>query len=165
MIDFVSGISHLNCTEAAIKLADDFGIPYVYQGFENKKKRIKNKIQQQPVISEEEKFKKKVKQAIMICSNYRRLLIELQKRFSPNTMDEEWDERIVYAGMKIPYLEHYLDILLFGNQEEQKELLNGKEEEWEKIGQSVTKYRSGNGIGQDEAYDSTGGSERITRGA
>ena len=165
VIDFVSGIFRLNCTEAAIKIAEDFGILYEYQRSMNETNRTKKKIFQQPVIYEEDKFKKRVTKAIGVCSDYRRMLIEFQKRFSPKAMDEEWDERFVYAGMKIPYLEYYLDILLFGNLEEQKELLNDKEEEWEIIGQFVTKYRSGNGIGQDEAYDSTGGSERITRSA
>ena len=163
VIDFVSGIFRLNCTEAAIKIAEDFGILYEYQRTMNKTNRTKRKIFQQPIICEEDKFKKRVTKAIGVCSDYRRMLIEFQGKFSPKTRDEEWDERFVYAGMEIPYLEYYLDILLFGNQEEQKELLNDKEEEWEKIGQSVTKYRSGNGIGQDETYDSTAGSERITR--
>ena len=165
VIDFVSRIFQLNCTEAAIKLAEDFGIPYEYQRFGDKTKRIIKKIRQHPIISEEEKVKKKVKRAIMICSNYRRMLIELQKRFSPKTREETWEERFVYAGMKIPYLEYYLDILLFGNQKEQKELLNDKEEVWEKFERDIAKYRSGNGTGQDEAYDNSGGCKRIKRSA
>ncbi len=165
VIDFVSGIFHLNCTEAAIKLAEDFGVSYEYQNSANRTKSIKKEIFQQPIISEEEKFKKRVTRAIGICSDYCRMLIELQRRFSPKRKYESWDKHFVYAGMKIPYLEYYLDILLFGNQEEQKELLNYKEEEWEKIGQFITKYRSGNGVGQDETYDNTAGSTRITRSA
>lgn len=161
VIDFVSGIFQINCTESAIKLAEDFGISYQYQRSVNKTKRIKKKICQQPEISEEEKLKKRVTKAIGICSDYRMMLIELQKNFLPKTVDEKWDERFIYAGMKIPYLEYYLDILLFGNQEEQKELLNDKEEEWEKFGRDIKRYMSGNGIGQDAIHDIATSCERI----
>ncbi len=161
VIDFVSEVFHLNCTEAGIKLAEDFGIPYEYHGSISKRKMLKKKIYQQTEISEEEKFKKRLVKAIQVCSDYRSMLMELQKRFSPKTINDEWDERFVYVGMKIPYLEYYLDILTFGNQEEQKELLNDKEEEWEKFGRDLKRYMSGNGIGQDATHDITTGCEGI----
>lgn len=161
VIDFVSEVFRLNCTDAAIKLAEDFCIPYEYHGSISKRKMLKKKIYQQPEISEEEKFEKRVSKAICLCSDYRSMLIELQNRFSPKTINDEWDERFVYVGMKIPYLEYYLDILTFGNQEEQKELLNDKEEEWEKFGRDLKRYMSGNGIGQDATHDITTGCEGI----
>lgn len=161
VIDFVSEVFRLNCTDAAIKLAEDFGIPYEYHGSTLKRKISKKKIHQQPIIYEEEKFKKRVAKAIQVCSDYRSMLMELQKRFSPKTINDEWDERFIYAGMNIPYLEYYLDILTFENQKEQKELLNDKEEEWEKFGRDLKRYMSGNGIGQDATHDITTGCEGI----
>ena len=65
--------------------------------------------------------------------DYRTLLLEWKECYAPKTPEEEWDGHFGTALRELSIVEYYLDILLFGDEEDKKMLVKEKGKEVEKI--------------------------------
>ena len=65
--------------------------------------------------------------------DYRILLQKWKKEFAPKSPEEEWDEKFVEALKYLTIVEYYLDLLLFGEEEEKEQVVEMIKKEVEKI--------------------------------
>ena len=65
--------------------------------------------------------------------DYRSLLLEWKECYAPKTPEEEWDGHFVTVLRELSIVEYYLDILLFGDEEDKKIIVKEKGREVEKI--------------------------------
>ena len=65
--------------------------------------------------------------------DYRILLQKWKKEFAPKSLEEEWDEKFVEALKYLTIVEYYLDLLLFGEEEEKEQVVEMIKKEVEKI--------------------------------
>ena len=116
-VDFVSRLYGLPCREAAVKLADDFGISYDSR----KKSSVKPKIREP---DPEQKFQQEERLCYKVLTDYFHLLRTWETRCAPKQPNDAWHPLFVEALQKRDYTEYLLDILLYGSPEERKALVN-----------------------------------------
>lgn len=61
---------------------------------------------------------------IRFLNEYRRLLLEWEKRYAPQALEDVLDERFVEACHRLPWAEYQLDILLQGDSYERGEVVS-----------------------------------------
>lgn len=116
VIDFVASLHNLGKRDAAIKLADDFGIIYD----ESQHKRVKIPVKKPiPKLTFEQRYEQMKTKCIRVLLDYRHLLRSWKEIYAPKMNDETWHPRFCEALQDILYIEYLLDILLFGETEEQ----------------------------------------------
>ena len=122
-IDFTARLFDLSKKDAAVKLADTFGIFY---------EESDHQARDHPPIRQvrpEQEIKEAEDHCYRVLCDYLHLLIRWKEEFAPRTPDEEWDDRFVEACHKIDYIEYVLDeIFLSGTVQERMEFIkeNGK---------------------------------------
>lgn len=133
-IDFTAQLFGIGLKDAAMKLADDFGIPCSGRdrGSPQNRKRVAIK---KPEPTPEELWQKKYIKCLRTYLDYRSQLLEWKERYAPKTWTEEWHEKFMTALRELTVVEHYLDILLFGDQADKEALVKEKWEEVEMLGQ------------------------------
>ena len=111
VIDFVSKLYGIDCTHAAIKIAEDFGVNYEYRGKSCKSTGLKkeNNIKRKYVPDEDE-FNKKILSEIKKYSDCRLVLYTFKDLVSPKSIQDEWSEEYSWVARKITNIEYYLDI-------------------------------------------------------
>lgn len=117
VIDFTAQLFGLPLKEAALKLAADFGIQISGADRQKTKKQrniSKSKPEDHLVKSEEQEYIECVRAML----NYHILLRKWKKEFAPKSTEEKWDEKFVEALKYLTIVEYYLDLLLFGEEEE-----------------------------------------------
>lgn len=57
----------------------------------------------------------------------------MEKEFAPKSLEEEWDKNFVEALKYLTIVEYYLDLLLFGEEEEKAQVVEMIKKEVEKI--------------------------------
>ena len=119
VLDFVAGYFSLSVREAALKLADDFGIRYEKQRPPDRGKR-KKKVKAAPL---EQNYKKLERRCFSILGQYWEHLLFWKKQYAPGEPDADWDLRFCEALDRIPRVEYLMDILLYAPLEERVELL------------------------------------------
>ena len=119
VLDFVAGYFSLSVREAAMKLAEDFGIRYEEQRPPDRGKR-KKKVKAAPL---EQNYKKLERRCFSILGQYREHLLFWKKQYAPGEPDADWDLRFCEALDRIPRVEYLMDILLYAPLEERVELL------------------------------------------
>lgn len=125
VIDFTAQLFGLSLKEAALKLADDFGI-HIF--------RVdRRKIQKEEKISKRKAEEKEYIACVRAMLDYRVLLREWKKEFAPKLPEEEWNERFIEALKYLSIVEYYLDLLLFGEEEEKVQVVELIGKEVEKI--------------------------------
>ena len=130
-IDFVSRFFGLTSKEAAMKLADDFGISY----------DSKQKLTVRPHIREpapEQKYQKDESQCYKVLTDYFHLLKQWEKKYAPAQPDDEWHPLFVEAMQQKDYIEYLIDILLNGTLEERKALVDEQRKEVKKFEQRIS---------------------------
>ena len=129
-IDFTAQLFDIGLKDAAMKLADDFGIAYASRkaGFERKPVSVKK-----PEPTPEEKWQSEYLRCLRTYLDYGSLLLEWKVQYAPKNREEEWDKRFMTALRELNTVEYYLDILLFGDQVEKEALVKEKREEVERI--------------------------------
>ena len=109
VIDLTAGLFQVSSSEAASKLAADFGLAGPRPAVQTPHKPRYPHIRQ---FREDE----------LLCSRalteYLHLLEEWQVRFSPQTPEDELDDRYVEACQMLSYIEYLADILTIGALEE-----------------------------------------------
>ena len=132
VIDFTAQLLGLSLKEAALKLADDFGIQISRvdrRKIKKPRKILKSKPEKNLVKSEEQEYIECVRAML----DYRILLQKWKKEFAPKSPEEEWDEKFVEALKYLTIVEYYLDLLLFGEEEEKVQVVEMIKKEVEKI--------------------------------
>ena len=119
VLDFVAGYFSLSVREAALKLAEDFGIRYEKQRPPDRGKQKKNV----KAASLEQNYKKQERWCFSILGQYREHLLFWKKQYAPGEPDADWDPRFCEALDRIPRVEYLMDILLYAPLEERVELL------------------------------------------
>lgn len=115
-VDFVSRLFGLPSKEAAMKIADDFGISYDSR----QKPSIRPKIREP---TPEQKYQQEENHCYKVLSDYFHLLRKWEKQYAPQRTDEVWHPLFVEALQKKSYIEYLLDILLYDTPEEKKALV------------------------------------------
>ena len=134
VIDFTAQLFGLKSREAALKLADDFGIPYSGRdrGSPQNRRSVSAK---KPEPTPEELWQKKHLRCLRAYLDYLSLLLEWKEQYAPKTRTEEWHEKFMTALRELSVVEYYLDILLFGDRADKEALVKEKWKEVERIEQ------------------------------
>lgn len=117
VIDLTAKLFDLRLYDAARKLASDFHLapdkplPEAIR----RKKKHKTKAQQ---LRENEQL------CFSVLNEYRRLLLDWEKRYAPQAPEDVLDERFVEACHRLPWAEYQLDILLQGDSYERGETVS-----------------------------------------
>lgn len=116
--------------EAAVKLAEDFGLNYDSR----QKPSIRPRIREP---TPEQKYQKGENHCYKVLTDYFHLLREWEKKYAPKQPDEEWNPLFAEALYKKNYIEYLLDILLYGSLEERKALVAEQRKEVLKLEQRI----------------------------
>lgn len=117
VIDFVARLYGLSLTEAAQKLASDFGI--------DPDKPIPVSIRRKLKIrTEAQRLRENEWLCFSILNDYLWLLRDWQKRYAPQTPEDTPNDRFVEACHKLALTEYRLDTLIQGDSYERGEIIN-----------------------------------------
>lgn len=128
VIDFVSRLFGLPCKEAAMKLADDFGISYDRR----QKPSVRAKIREP---TPEQKYQREENQCYKVLTDYFHLLRDWESRYTPKQPDDEWHPLFVEALQRKSYIEYLIDTLIDGTKEERQALVAEQRNEVMKLEQ------------------------------
>lgn len=134
-VDFVSRLFGLPCKEAAMKLADDFGISYDSKH----KPTVKPKIREPTT---EQLYQKEEAHTYRVLTDYFHLLRRWETQYAPQTPDDEWHPLFVEALQKTSYIEYLLDTLIDGSLEERQALVAEQRNEVMKLEQRFAERRT-----------------------
>ena len=115
-VDFVSRLFGLPGKEAAMKLADDFSIPYDAR----KKPSIRPKIREP---TPEQRYRQEENRCYKALSDYFHHLRTWKRQYAPQQPEDEWHPLFVEALQRESHIEYLLDVLLYGTAEEKKALV------------------------------------------
>ena len=118
VIDFAAALYGLGKKEAAVQLAQDFGLSYEDWKPPGKVKKPKPR-QKSP----EEQFQEAKNRCFRILADYLHLLRAWRKDYAPHSPEEAFHPRFVEALQKQDQVEYLLDVLLFGETEEKAALI------------------------------------------
>ena len=110
-VDFVSRLFELPSKDAAIKLADDFGIAYDSKSKPSIVARIREPTPQQ-------KFEAEEKRCFRVLSDYFHKLRAWEKDYAPKQPEDEWHPLFTEALQRRDYIEYLLDLLIDGTLED-----------------------------------------------
>lgn len=130
-VDFVSKLFGLPSKEAAMKLADDFGISYDSR----QKPKVKPHIREP---TPEQIYQKEEARCYKVLTDYFHLLRRWETQHAPKQPDDEWHPLFVEALQRKSYIEYLLDVLLYGSLEERKALVADQRKEVIKLEQRIT---------------------------
>lgn len=157
VIDFAALLHGLGKREAAVRLAEDFGVSYEKSG--NAPPDWKRHNRSQPrQKSAEQRFQETERYCFRVLCDYLRLLEHWKTAYAPQPQDAIWHPLFVEALQRISYTEYLLDILLYGEIEEKAALIAAQGKEVLRLEQRISKLAAGNaGSGQkDDGYNGTG---------
>ena len=136
-IDLVAKLFQISKKDAALRIANDFGIPTESTISEETLQKIHAK---------EEFFQRKKELSVArsrfwnTITDYYHLLQNWQKTLSPRNQNDEWNQLYITALNEIPYLDYVMDTFLDSSEEEQNIIVKsfeGKLNEYEqRINQS-----------------------------
>ena len=134
VIDFVSRLCGLPCKEAAMKLADDFGISY----------DSRHKPTVRPHIREptaEQLYQKEEARCYRVLTDYFHLLRRWETQHAPKQPDDVWHPLFVEALQRKSHIEYLIDTLIDGSPEERQALVAEQRKEVMKLEQRIAEYR------------------------
>ena len=135
-VDFVSRLYGLPSKEAAMKLADDFGICYDRR----QKPSVRPKVREP---TPEQKYQIEENRCYKVLTEYFHLLREWNELYDPKQPDDVWHPLFVEALQRESYIEYLLDILLYGTPEEKQSLIAEQRKEVMKLEQRIAEHRGG----------------------
>lgn len=120
VIELVASLYNIGSKDAAVKLAEDFGIAYDTRQYKKDKGSVQKPVPKLvPKQTFEQKYEQMKTKCIRVLLDYRHLLIDWKKRYAPKNVDEIWHPLFCEALQELTHIEYLLDILLFGEIEEQ----------------------------------------------
>lgn len=144
-VDFVSRFYGISARDAAVKIANDFGISY-----DNKKRSVSKSRVREPSQREEEDWFCK------ILIRYLWLLKKWRTEYVPKYSDVLWHPLFAEAMCKTDMIEYLLDILIYGTDEERRVLMCEKKNEVIKLEERLQQYAEEfdcGGSAQQSGYD------------
>ena len=108
--------------EAAVRLAEDFGVSYEKSGNAPPDRKRHNRSQPRQK-SAEQRFQETERYCFRVLCDYLRLLEHWKTAYAPQPQDAIWHPLFVEALQRISYTEYLLDILLYGEIEEKAALI------------------------------------------
>ncbi|MBQ8162047.1 MAG: DUF3849 domain-containing protein [Clostridia bacterium] len=117
VIDFTSRLFQLTAKEAALKLADDFGM-------QRDQLHTDIPVRKQHAESEREVFLHKVSYCYQELASYRNLLVQWRQQYAPQTPDEEPHPRFMEAIRNLDRVEYELDLLQSSEEQGKMEIVN-----------------------------------------
>ena len=117
VINFTSRLFGITPREAALRLADDFGIQYESQTQASPVRRNNE-------ISEAEIFRHREAYVFSELADYRNLLMQWSVQYAPASMDEEFHPLFREAICNLPQVEYQLDVLLSGTDTEKRTVVS-----------------------------------------
>ena len=136
-IDFVAKYYNLSPKDAAMQIADEFGIAYD-SSVRSPPKPVRREKSPMQILSETKT------KPYRVISDYLHLLKDWKRDFEPKSIDEI-DERYEEAVNNLPKVEYQLDIMLWGTEEEKEMLLRDLGKEVTEIERRVNEYRRNQG--------------------
>ena len=118
VIDFAAALYGLGKKDAAVQLAQDFGLSY--EDWKPPGKAKKPKPRQK---SPEEQFQEAKNRCFRILADYLHLLRAWRKDYAPHSPEEAFHPRFVEALQKQDHVEYLLDVLLSPDMEERAALI------------------------------------------
>ena len=129
-VDLTAKLFGIGLREAAVKLAEDFGLNYDSRQKPSVRPRIREP-------TPEQKYQKEENHCYKVLTDYFHLLREWEKKYAPKQPDEEWNPLFAEALHRKNYIEYLLDILLYGSLEERKALVAEQRKEALKLEQRI----------------------------
>lgn len=117
VIDLTAKLFDLRLYDAARKLASDFHLALDKPLPEAIRQKLKHKTKAQQLRENEQL-------CFSVLNEYRRLLLDWEKRYAPQAPEDVLDERFVEACHRLPWAEYQLDILLQGDSYERGEVVS-----------------------------------------
>ena len=157
VIDFAAFLYGLGKREAAVRLAEDFGVSYEKSGNAPPDRKRHNRSQPRQK-SAEQRFQETERYCFRVLCDYLRLLEHWKTAHAPQPQDAIWHPLFVEALQRISYTEYLLDILLYGEIEEKAALIAAQGKEVLRLEQRISELAAGNaGSGQkDDGHNGTG---------
>ena len=115
-VDFVSRLLGLPGKEAAVKIANDFGIGYD----SGRKPSVRARIREP---TPEQKYQQEENRCYKVLSDYFHHLRTWKQQYAPKQPEDEWHPLFVEALQRESHIEYLLDVLLYGTAEEKKALV------------------------------------------
>lgn len=116
VISFTARLFSLSPKDAALKLADDFGIQYDAQ-------RTIPYVRKYREVSSQEILEHQVSYCFSELASYRNLLAQWLQEYAPKTPDDELHPRFLEALRNIEIVEYELDTLLSGDDSDKKQIV------------------------------------------
>ena len=117
VIDLTAKLFDLRLYDAARKLASDFHLAPDKPLPEVIRRKMKHQ-PKAPQLRENERL------CFSVLNEYRRLLLDWEKRYAPQAPEDVPDKRFVEACHRLPWAEYQLDILLQGDSYERGEVVS-----------------------------------------
>lgn len=150
VIDFVASLHNLGKRDAAVKLVQDFRIDY---DMEWRKKITVPAKRTVPTLSFEQRYEQTKTRCIRILLDYLGLLRCWKELYAPKMEDQNWHPLFREALQESSYIEYLLDVLLFGEAEEQVQVIAEQGRMVMEIERRIKEYDS---AGTTEAVGSYG---------
>ena len=117
VIDLTAKLFDLRLYDAARKLASDFHLVLDKPLPESIRQKLRHKTKAQQLRENEQL-------CFSVLNEYRRRLLDWEKRYAPQAPEDVLDERFVEACHRLPWAEYQLDILLQGDSYERGETVS-----------------------------------------
>lgn len=133
-VDLTVQLLGLSPKDAALRLAADFGIEV------DEKAKPNAFHPYQPRADPQKELQKWFDHAWGVLLEYRSLLRDWEKRYAPQSMDEEWHPLFCEALDKKDYIDYLLDELMLCSKDQFEEMRNNCGKEVDKIGERLERY-------------------------
>ena len=133
-VDLTAQLLGLSPKDAALRLAADFGIEVDDKAKPNAFHPYR------PRADPQKELQKWFDHAWEVLLEYRSLLRDWEKRYAPQSMDEEWHPLFCEALDKKDYIEYLLDELMLCSKDQFEEMRNSCGKEVDKIGERLERY-------------------------
>ena len=142
-VDFVSRLFGLPSKEAAVKIANDFGIGYD----SGRKPSVRAKIREP---TPEQKYQQEENRCYKVLSDYFHHLRTWKQQYAPQHPEDEWHPLFVEALQRESHIEYLLDVLLYGTAEEKKALVAEQRKEVMRLEQRFAEHPDGHDRGRSQ---------------
>ena len=137
-IDLTARLFGLSKKDAAVKIADTFGIRYEGLRYRPRDRPVI------PVLSPAQEYKQAEDRCYRVYCDYAHLLRQWKEKYAPKSPDEEWDDRFVEACHKLDYIEYVLDeVFLAGTIHDRAEFVKTHGEEVLNLERRIFKLTAG----------------------
>ena len=153
VIDLTARLFGLPVRDAAVKLAEDFGLPYDGRP-ESRAEREAAAAALREKRRTEEAARERERRFTRAYREYFHLLRDWEREYAPRTRNEALHPRFCEALSEKDRVEYLLDILQFGSEEEKINLMNGHAEEVQALEQRIAAERDEPDAGASDQRES-----------